>query len=284
LLLFLKKEVPFSLEKKNQKTLTRSLTPPFREHFAMRLLAAVLAVLIAQPAFAQRTPPGAFDYYVFALSVAPGFCDVTGNRIHSNQCAAPDDEAYRAMPLTIHGLWPNKRNADIRDQPDKCSTERFHLSAGLRQQLQIYMPGIADDLPYHEWEKHGTCTGLSPDAYFRRIIALAKAADATIGTILKQQQMLGKTVPVTALVDLVAARNPQLGAAMQVDCQFTRAAGGKPSRADITEIHILLAKDFPPLTVAADWPARFVPLSSVGWGTNSGCPGGMGYLRGSYAD
>ena len=181
----------------------------------MRLVAAVLAVFVAFPAFAQRAAPGTFDYYVFAISVAPAFCDVTGNRSHSRQCAAPDDAAYRARPLTVHGLWPSNRNTAVRDQPDACSSERLHLSAGLMQELKVYMPGVADELQVHEWERHGTCSGLSPEAYFRRILALAKAADASIGAVLREQQMLGKTVPVSALVDLVAAKDPRLAAAMQ---------------------------------------------------------------------
>ena len=41
------------------------------------------------------------------------------------------------------------------------------------------MPGARSGLDRHEWYKHGTCTGLSPDAYFSRSIDLLEALNGS---------------------------------------------------------------------------------------------------------
>ena len=250
-----------------------------------RLLACALLLTAIHPAQAQRPRPGAFDFYVFAMSIAPSFCDLTGNATHKRQCDNPSNAAYQATPLTIHGLWPNLRRASARDQPANCSTERLpRLSEPLARDLQTYMPGVADGLPSYEWGKHGVCSGLTPEAYFQREVDLAKAANATIGEVLKQEHMLGRQVQVDALAAAVAAKNPDLARALIVDCQFSRSsAPGAPSRAYIAEVRVLIAKDLP---AAADgaWPARFVPLSTVGYRANSGCPRGEGFLPGGFRE
>jgi ribonuclease T2 len=245
------------------------------------LLAAAMSVVA--PA-AARDQAGDFDFYVLALSIAPSFCDLTGYRSHKAQCQSPSDDDFRTTPLTIHGLWPNRRDTPARDQPQSCSTEPLpRLADDLFADLKRYMPGIADRLQQHEWSRHGVCSGLDPDAYFRRIVALAKAANATIGTAMKDQNLFGKPVAVTALIDAVAVKNRDLADALQVDCQFARRGPeGRPSRAYVSEIRVLIPKDLGASTNG--WPAAFVPRASAGYGANSGCPGGVGFLPGGFSD
>jgi ribonuclease T2 len=257
--------------------------PRIRDRVA--IAAFLAAALFAATPASGRDRPGDFDFYVLALSVAPSFCELTGYRTRKAQCQNPADTDYRDTPLTIHGLWPNKRHTPVRDQPQSCSNEQLpHLSDDLAGELRKYMPGVADGLHRYEWSKHGVCSGLSADAYFRRIVALAQAANDTIGTVMKEKGLLGKPVAITALIDAVAAKNPDLADALQVDCQFARRGqGGGPSRAYVREIRVLVAKDASP-TGTGGWPATFVPRASVGYGVNSGCPGGVGFLPGGFAD
>jgi ribonuclease T2 len=247
------------------------------------IAAVVMAAMSTATPAAARDQAGDFDFYVLALSIAPSFCDLTGYRTHKAQCQNPSDADFRATPLTIHGLWPNRRNTSARDQPQSCSSAALpRLSDGLFADLKRYMPGIADHLQQHEWSRHGVCSGLDAEAYFARIVALAKAANSTIGTVMKDKDLFGKPMAVTALIDAVAAKNADLGDALQVDCQFARRGPeGGPSRAYVGEIRVLIPKD---LGTSDGWPGKFVPRSSVGYGANSGCPGGVGFLPGSFSD
>ena len=248
-------------------------------------LAIVLTVFSGGPPASGRDQPGEFDFYVLALSIAPSFCAVTGHRKNTAQCRNPSDPDYRTVPLTIHGLWPNKRNTRAREQPQECSDQRLPaFPATLERDLKTYMPGIVDGLAQYEWTKHGVCSGLAPEAYFAKLVELARAANATLGTVIKDKDLFGKQLAIPPFLDAVSGKNPDLANAAQVDCQFARKGpGDAASRAYVVEIRVLLAKDLtaPP---SSDWPAGFVPRNSVGWGANSGCPQGAGYLPAGFAD
>jgi ribonuclease T2 len=246
----------------------------------------VAAALRGTVPAAGRDQPGEFDYYVLALSIAPSFCALTGYRKHKAQCRNPTDADYRAVPLTIHGLWPNKRNTRAREQPQECSDKRLApLPAALDRELKTYMPGIVDGLADYEWMKHGVCSGLTPEAYFAKLVELARAANATIGAIIKDKDLFGKELAIPPFLDAVAGKSPDLANAVQVDCQFARkGSGDAASRAYVVEVRVLLAKDLAAPAPNSGWPASFVPRSSVGWGANSGCPQGAGHVPAGYAD
>jgi ribonuclease T2 len=233
----------------------------------------------------KRNRPGDFDFYLMALSIAPSFCTLTGSAQHKRQCEDPSDADYRTTPLTVHGLWPNKKNRSANQQPSSCSTEELSLSPGLRQKLRVYMPGTADGLDRHEWEKHGVCSGLSPEEYFGKVVAIAEKANATIGAVLKEKRLLGREVPVETLLQGVAEKNRALAKSIVVDCKFPRRRGSGPggqSRAYVAEIRVLISKDVTSDPDRDGWPGTFVPLGEVGFRANSGCPGGAGFIPGGF--
>jgi ribonuclease T2 len=194
------------------------------------------------------------------------------------------------LPLTVHGLWPNRKKVSVNKQPQSCSREKLaDFPAELREQLEIYMPGIADGLQKHEWTKHGVCSGLSSDDYFHVIVEFAQRANETIGAVIKERGLLGQTVGVQDLLDAVAQKNGALANAIVISCASPRkqrggrGANGAP-RALVSEIRVMITKD-----IAADpdgdgWPGRFVPLRELGFRANSGCPGGAGFLPAGYGD
>jgi ribonuclease T2 len=60
----------------------------------------------------------------------------------------------------LHGLWPQNE----RGWPEFCSTtEREVADANMAAALKL---SPSRRLVQHEWEKHGTCAGLSQDDYF----------------------------------------------------------------------------------------------------------------------
>jgi ribonuclease T2 len=97
---------------------------------------------------------GKFDFYVMSLSWSPGFCATPAGENDSLQCG-PE----RHFGFVLHGLWPQYERGGW---PENCSTEA--ADEGLVNSMLTIMP--SPKLVAHEWEKHGTCSGLSPQDYF----------------------------------------------------------------------------------------------------------------------
>ena len=68
------------------------------------------------------------------------------------ECAAHPD-------FVLHGLWPENVNGTY---PESCSNAPGPSDPGAYQ--DIYPD---QGLLEHEWTTHGTCSGLSPDAFFQ---------------------------------------------------------------------------------------------------------------------
>ena len=219
-----------------------------------RFLLALTLLPLAQPATAQ---PG-FDYYLFSLSIAPDFCAASPRNAGKEECRSLTAADFQQTPLTIHGLWPNRARVSVNQQPQNCDGPPFALSRDTADALRRWMPA-GPGLARYEWRKHGTCSGLAPDAYFAAEIGLAEKANASIGQAILQQ---GDTVRIADLQRRVAATDPALASAMVVYCRFVR--GGT---ALVQEIRLTLDRDLRP-----------IPTASVGLGQNSGCPGGQGRI------
>lgn len=97
-----------------------------------------------------------FDYYLLALSWAPNYCAEHPND-RSVECRPGNHAAF-----VLHGLWPQSNHGK---PPMNCAPARPVSSAIVRHMLQ-YFP--SKGLIQHEWEKHGTCSGLSAADYFAR--------------------------------------------------------------------------------------------------------------------
>lgn len=119
-----------------------------------------LMMVLALPAKAQDAS-GEFDYYVLSLSWSPNWCALEGDSRGSPQC---DDD--KDFGWVLHGLWPQYENgypADCRHtfrNPSRADTSAMADIMG------------TSGLAWHQWNKHGSCSGLSPDDYF----ALARLA------------------------------------------------------------------------------------------------------------
>lgn len=94
-----------------------------------------------------------FDYFVLALSWSPDYCATNGTN-DPQQCSPG-----KKLSFVLHGLWPQYNQG----YPSNCSNEK------MPQNVKAQFPGLYpnDSLFDHEWEKHGTCTGLSPVEYLQ---------------------------------------------------------------------------------------------------------------------
>ncbi len=109
---------------------------------------------VAQPP-APNLPPldslSKFDYFLLALSWSPDYCASNGSN-DPQQCSIG-----RKLGFVLHGLWPQNN----RGYPSNCTREK------MPEDVKAQFPGLYpnDALFDHEWEKHGTCTGLSTTDY-----------------------------------------------------------------------------------------------------------------------
>lgn len=101
-----------------------------------------------------RGRPGEFDYYVFSLSWSPEYCASPAGQNDSIQCGGS-----RSYAFVAHGLWPQYE----RGFPESCASGPG-LDRALVDRMLAIMP--SPKLVRHEWERHGTCSGLAAAKYF----------------------------------------------------------------------------------------------------------------------
>lgn len=124
-----------------------------------RGLAALLLVFGLGPAFAQDEPrgrPGDFALYVLSLSWSPTFCATIGAARGDEQC-----DPARPHAFVLHGLWPQYE----RGWPQFCQGRHPpRIPDGTLARMLDITPSRG--LVIHEWQRHGTCSGLAPQAFF----------------------------------------------------------------------------------------------------------------------
>jgi ribonuclease T2 len=119
------------------------------KYFLLLLLAAFAANALA------NGKPGKFDGYMLALSWSPTYCEEQPK--DREQCG-------KKLGLVLHGLWPQYNVG----YPSFCTKEAY--AASQSQAFHELYP--SEFLFEHEWEKHGTCSGLTQTGYFQLSQAL----------------------------------------------------------------------------------------------------------------
>ncbi len=100
--------------------------------------------------------PGKFAYYVLALSWSPTYCESEGRGRKDAQCSGA-----RPYAFVLHGLWPQY----AKGWPENCDIgKKPWVPREVIDSMLDIMP--ARRLVIHEYNKHGTCSGLSPRDYF----------------------------------------------------------------------------------------------------------------------
>jgi ribonuclease T2 len=191
----------------------------------VRLAAAVFLVLSGSVAGAEdprQNKPGEFDFYVLSLSWSPSYCEAAGERgtPPPQQCAA------RPYSFVVHGLWPQYEHGF----PEFCQVPAPRLDRNIVSSMLDLMP--APRLIFQQWDKHGTCSGLSPAAYFetvRKVRAIVKIPSEFI----EVKEML--TISPDEVEEAFVKANPGLARdAIAVTCDSRR----------LGEVRICVGKDF----------------------------------------
>lgn len=130
--------------------MTPTAGPSGRRASVFTRLAACVALWLAATASARADD---FDFYVLSLSWSPSYCAAEGSRADRSECNRP-------FGFIVHGLWPQYE----RGYPESCPTSAQPPDPTIAFRMSDIMPGRG--LVRHEWQKHGTCSGLSGNVYF----------------------------------------------------------------------------------------------------------------------
>jgi ribonuclease T2 len=195
--------------------------------------------------------PGDFDVYLLAQSWSPHFCCT-----NSDRCTTVP-WAFSAKHLSLHGLWPGFRVARGGSTfPSSCAVKASLVAETMPREYIDLAPSFGKwnpekhraevgDLAKHEWKKHGTCSGLTPDQYFQEALKAMMALPGDRGTPQIVVNNVGGAVPAQSLraaySKQVALRmdkqvryrenNPlTVAAGTDLPCATTRSAGCPKSR------------------------------------------------------
>jgi ribonuclease T2 len=165
----------------------------------------------------EQAAPGQFDFYLLNLSWSPEFC--------ATHPGSPG--CVRRLGFVVHGLWPQDANGDY---PQHCGDAPG--PANPRADMDI-MPTTS--LVEHEWQTHGTCSGLGSDDYFRQMhqaYAAVKLPE-NIGV----SSDAGGVAPEDLLARFAAANPTYPAASFALSCGNNR----------LTAVEICLTKELRPL-------------------------------------
>ncbi len=172
----------------------------------------------------RQGEPGQFDFYVLALSWSPSYCEAAQARAPNR---APDQQCGgRPFAFVVHGLWPQYE----RGFPSYCQVPAPRLDRAVVGGMLDLMP--SPRLIFHEWDQHGTCSGLSPRAYFETV----RKARAIV-KIPADYLELSRSISVSPgeVTEAFLKANPGLSrAAIAISCDSRR----------LTEVRVCMGKDF----------------------------------------
>ena len=190
----------------------------------------VLANLLLWTTAAQsQDRAGAFDYYVLSLSWSPSWCAREGDARQSPQCDADADFGW-----VLHGLWPQYESG----WPQNCPSAMTPPSRGQTAAMADIMG--TSGLAWHQWNKHGVCSGLDSTDYYR--LARDAFEQITRPAVLRDLDRT-VTLPASLIEEAFLRDNPALTAdGLTVTC-----AGGH-----IQEVRICLTRDLAPRDCAPD--------------------------------
>ena len=198
----------------------------FPSAIVSRLLISLALVLVSAGFAAaqdrRQNAAGEFDFYVLSLSWSPSFCEAASERGNSGRSQI---QCERPFSFVVHGLWPQYE----RGFPEYCQRPSPRLDRNIMSSMLDLMP--APGLIFNEWDKHGTCSGLQPRAYFETV-RKARAAVKIPEQFLELSEH--KMVTPDEVEDAFIKSNPGLSAsAISVACDTRR----------LSEVRICINKD-----------------------------------------
>lgn len=187
-----------------------------------------LCIVLLAVGLSGRPAAAEFDHYLLALSWTPGWCHAEGAARGDARCAPGAGTGW-----LVHGLWPQHD----RGWPEYCSTDARDPTR--RQTAAMVDIMGSAGLAWHQWRKHGRCSGLDARGYFEA----TRAARARVTL----PPLAPGTTSARAIAAAVRAANPGIGAdGLVVTCRDRR----------LVEVRICLTPGLAPRRCGADVRAR----------------------------
>ncbi|MGE0699367.1 MAG: ribonuclease T [Hyphomicrobiaceae bacterium] len=185
-----------------------------------------------------RNEAGRFDYYALVMSWSPTYCAGLRRDGYDPQCHSRDGKRYS---FVLHGLWPQHE----RGWPQDCPTQSrpFVPQSTIDRMLDI-MP--SQRLVIHEYRKHGTCSGLTPDEYFK--VARQMFQKVRVPPRFERPNQAFTVTPAEVIRDFLSV-NPELKAE-----SLAIACGGPGNR--LREIRVCLTREGSPRACGRNEDAR----------------------------
>ena len=195
-------------------------------------------------AFADGERAGDFDYYVLALSWSPTWCALEGEARGAPECELENNRGW-----VLHGLWPQYEQG----WPSYCPTSARNPSRRETREM-AWLYGSAGSA-WHQWNKHGRCSGMSADNYYE---ASREAFESVRTSDLFRVFDRDLRLPASVIEDAFLEDNPDLRAdGVTVTCKAGR----------IQEVRVCLTRDLEPRlcsgSVARDCRMQDALLSPV---------------------
>src|SRR5215469_8899351 len=186
-------------------------------------VALLLTPLAATARDQRQDAAGQFDFYVLSLSWSPSFCAAAAERGRGREANAQC--GVRPYAFVVHGLWPQYEKGF----PEYCQLPAPRLDHRIVASMLDLMP--ARHLIFNEWDRHGSCSGQTPRAYFETV-RKARAAVKIPSDYADLKEPLGVTPQ--DVEDAFIKANPGLSrGAIAIGC----------ARRRLTEVRLCLSKD-----------------------------------------
>ena len=184
----------------------------------------ILGLVLAAYAMLSRPPAAGADdgYFILAVSWTPSWCAREGDARNDDRCARGSGAGW-----LVHGLWPQNPDGTW---PEFCDTP--HAAPSRAQTAGMVDIMGSSGLAWHQWRKHGTCSGLNADGYFDA----TRRAFATFRFPVQATQADRRIEP-AGLTGMVQQDNPNIGD----DMIFATCHSGK-----LQELRICLNRDLAP--------------------------------------
>lgn len=225
---------------------------------------ALLLAVFCSPVLAQQR-----TQYVLAVSWQPAFCETRPDR---SECESQTADRFDASNFALHGLWPQPRSRDycgvdddlvqLDEDGDWDMLPEPNISAALRDELLVMMPGAASALDRHEWITHGTCYDGNAEAYFGDSLDMLDAINES---------------PVRQLFAAsIGQRLTQREVRAAFDSAFGRGAGDRVRLSCVNDGNRRIIDELTiGLTGRPEGPDSFGELIMAARRTDGGCDGGV---------